>query len=441
MSTQRLLRSTVQGALCAILLFAMVSPASAIPAFARKYSLRCTACHEAWPVLNDFGRSFRDNGYQLRLGKDNTVTAEPGYWPVAVRIVPNYTYTRVSNQETDSGPRTLGSGGIADSGIDLLMAGTLTENISFLVVPTGFASDGTVNLESFWAYFSRVVKNSDWLNIRIGQFEVDLPASGHRPLSMTSGYLLYSYHPMAVGGEDIAAYDMGENQRGVEFTGHDRASLTRYSVAVFSAHDSLGTRNAVSSPSYYWHLQKYFRFNEGLLSQFEVGAWGAVAKYPTNFLTLGGDPIPSSGSDLATSNRYGIEANAWLGPSVAPLHLDLVYGRGTDSRALYSTAERDATWNGGFLEASWVPARDQLHWTLFGRFDTIRNQNQPTYAAPSNLNNQDQWTLGARYTIAYSTRDEVAMHAEISSNNIKGVGFEGLDQRTDSLMIGVDFAY
>jgi hypothetical protein len=441
MSTQGLLRRAVQGALGVVLLFAMISPASAIPAFARKYSLRCTACHEAWPVLNDFGRSFRDNGYQLRLGKDDTVTAEPGYWPVAVRGVPNYTYTRVSNQETDTGPRTLSSGGISDSGIDLLMAGTLTKNISFLVVPTGFASDGTANLESFWAYFSRVVKNSDWLNIRIGQFEVDLPASSHRPLSLTSGYLLYGYHPIALGGEELAAYDLGENQRGVEFTGHDQASLTRYSVSVFSAHDSQGSRNALSSPSYYWHLQKYFRLNEGLLSQFEVGAWGAVAKYPTNFLTLGGAPLPNSGSDLASSSRYGIEANAWVGPSVAPLHLDLVYGRGTDAKALYNTSDRDAKWSGGFLEASWVPARDQLHWLIFGRLDTIRNQNQPTFAAPSNLNDQDQWTLGARYTIAYSTRDEVALHAEISSNKAKGVGFDGLDQRTDSLMLGVDFAY
>src|SRR5437016_102787 len=34
-------------------------PASAVPAFARKYGVRCTVCHEAWPVLNDFGRAFR----------------------------------------------------------------------------------------------------------------------------------------------------------------------------------------------------------------------------------------------------------------------------------------------------------------------------------------------------------------------------------------------
>src|ERR1700704_4976788 len=140
MSERTLLRATVQGALCALLVSTFVSPASALPAFARKYSLRCTACHESWPVLNDFGRSIRDNGYQLRLGKDDTVTAEPGYWPVAVRITPRYSYTRVTNQITDQGNRTISTGGVADAGMDLLMAGTLSKNISFLVVPTGFAS-------------------------------------------------------------------------------------------------------------------------------------------------------------------------------------------------------------------------------------------------------------------------------------------------------------
>jgi hypothetical protein len=30
-------------------------PANALPAFARKYGLRCSACHESWPMLNYFG--------------------------------------------------------------------------------------------------------------------------------------------------------------------------------------------------------------------------------------------------------------------------------------------------------------------------------------------------------------------------------------------------
>jgi hypothetical protein len=436
------LRVMLQVAVFAVVMFVFVSPASAIPAFARKYSLRCTACHESWPVLNDFGRNFRDNGYQLRLGKDDTVTAEPGYWPAAVHVLPSYHYTKVTNQPTDQGTKTLGSGGVGDASIDLLMAGVLTPNISFLVVPTGFASDGNVHLESYWAYFSRVIQNSDWLNFRIGQFEVDLPASSHRNLELTDSYLLYSYHPSVPGGANISAYDMGQNQRGIEIVGHDRDSLARYTLTVFSAYDSLGSSNGLSSPSFYGHLQKYFRFNEGPVSQVEVGAWGALANYPTQFLTSGGTPIPGSGSRLQSSTRYGMEANLWLGPLVAPLHLDLVYGHGSDKKDLFAgTADRGGTFNGGFLEAIWVPPTDLLHWSVFGRYDVIRNQNQPLIAAPSNYNDQNQWTVGMKYTIAYSIRDEVALHAEISSNKAKGVGDAGLDQRTDNILFGVDFVY
>ena len=434
-------------AVFAIVMFVFVSPASAIPAFARKYSLRCTACHEAWPVLNDFGRTFRDNGYQLRLGRDDTVTADPGYWPVAVHVTPTYLYTKTTNQLTDQGVKDIGSGGIADASIDLLMAGVLTKNISFLVVPTGFASDGNVHLESYWAYFSRVIKDSDWLNIRVGQHEIDLPASAHRNLELTDSYLIYSYHPGVPSGSNLSAYDMGENQRGIEFLGHDATGVTRYSIDVFSAHDSQGSANAWDSPSFYGHFQKYFRFKEGPVSEAEVGVWGVEANYPTQFLTSGGVPIPGTGSHLQASTRYGVEANVWIGPTVAPLHLDLVYGHGMDKKGLLLTsdgvtpADRNGTWNGGFLEAIWVPPADLLHWSIFSRYDIVRNQNQPLLAAPSNYNNQNQWTLGAIYTLSYSIRDEVAFHAEVSSLNVKGVGFAGLDQRTENIMLGVDFAY
>ena len=40
-------------------------PGHAIPSFARKYGLPCSACHEAWPKLNSFGQQFKDEGYQL----------------------------------------------------------------------------------------------------------------------------------------------------------------------------------------------------------------------------------------------------------------------------------------------------------------------------------------------------------------------------------------
>ena len=38
---------------------------SAIPAFARKTNMACSSCHTAWPVLNAFGRQYKEHGYRL----------------------------------------------------------------------------------------------------------------------------------------------------------------------------------------------------------------------------------------------------------------------------------------------------------------------------------------------------------------------------------------
>jgi len=394
-------------------------------------------------VLNDFGRNFRDNGYQLRTGKDDTVTANPAYWPVAVHITPSYQFNTATNQSTDQGTKTIKSGGIADASIDLLMAGVLTKDISFLVVPTGFASDGNVHLESYWANFSRVIANSDWFNIRVGKHEVDLPASPHRGISLVEPYLVYGYHSGVNAPANAAgAFDLGSNQLGFEFNGHDRASLTRYNVSVFSANDSTGSRHALSSPSIYGHFQQYFRTGSDVLYQYEFGVWGVHATYPTTFLTSGGAPIPGGGGNLEATTRYGFEAQVWLLQAVAPLHLNLVYGHGSDSKELYlGSADRAGTWQGGFLEAIWVPYVDLLHWGLFTRYDVIRNQQQPLIATPSNLGDQNQITAGVRYTIAYSNRDEVGFHIEYGTNRQRGVGVDGGDVRVGSLFLGVDFLY
>ncbi len=62
--------------------------AQALPAFARKYGLRCSACHESWPMLNYFGQKFKDNGYQLMNDRDAPIWQNPGYWPVTFRMTP-----------------------------------------------------------------------------------------------------------------------------------------------------------------------------------------------------------------------------------------------------------------------------------------------------------------------------------------------------------------
>jgi len=66
-----------------------VHKTKAIPAFARKYGLPCSACHTAWPELNAFGQAFRDRGYQLGNDRDSPIWQNPSYIPVTFRMTPN----------------------------------------------------------------------------------------------------------------------------------------------------------------------------------------------------------------------------------------------------------------------------------------------------------------------------------------------------------------
>ena len=77
---------------------------SAVPAFARKYGLPCSACHTAWPKLNDFGIAFRDRGYQIGNDRDSPIWQNPSYFPVTARITPNWHFEHTTNQSVDSIP-------------------------------------------------------------------------------------------------------------------------------------------------------------------------------------------------------------------------------------------------------------------------------------------------------------------------------------------------
>ena len=76
----------------------------AIPAFARKYGLPCSACHTAWPELNNFGQVFRDNGYQLMNDRDSPIWQNPSYWPITFRMTPNWHRERTNHQPVDGAP-------------------------------------------------------------------------------------------------------------------------------------------------------------------------------------------------------------------------------------------------------------------------------------------------------------------------------------------------
>src|SRR6201997_4398100 len=88
--------------------FCSPTPSRAFPAFARKYGLPCSACHEAWPMLNVFGQTFKDNGYQLMKDSDAPIWQNPGYCPATFRITPNWHRESSSKTaiDTNAGPNS-----------------------------------------------------------------------------------------------------------------------------------------------------------------------------------------------------------------------------------------------------------------------------------------------------------------------------------------------
>src|SRR3974377_73847 len=64
-AVRTLLKACVVLVTPACCLFVITRPGNAIPAFARQYATSCMTCHTVFPKLNDFGKAFKDAGFQF----------------------------------------------------------------------------------------------------------------------------------------------------------------------------------------------------------------------------------------------------------------------------------------------------------------------------------------------------------------------------------------
>src|ERR1700740_80833 len=228
----------------ALLLFLILGasqPTAALPAFARKYGLRCSACHEAWPMLNYFGQKFKDNGYQLMNDRDSPIWQNPSYWPATFRMTPFWHRESTDKVAVDSQTgnpasalveRQITTHGFDLSGLDFHTGGTLDKNISFYVLPSSDAT-ASFHFETVMARLDNLF-GSPWLNIKLGKFELDNLISEKRILTLTGNGGIYQlYHFIPVGDGNIFG-QMGDNQLGVEVMGHSFNDRTRYSAALLS---------------------------------------------------------------------------------------------------------------------------------------------------------------------------------------------------------------
>src|ERR1700741_1583300 len=308
-------------------------PGYAIPAFARKYGLPCSACHIGWPILNNFGLAFRDNGYQLGNDKDSPIYQNPAYFPITFRVTPQWhleNQTKVLIDQTGT-EQSVTTHGFDLSGLDIWTAGTLYKNISFQVLPS-MAEGDTFHFESAWVRFDNLL-HSPWLNVKVGKFELDNLLSEKRFLTLSGvGGAWFNYHFLPQGDSNGFG-GIGDNQLGVELAGHNQNSYTRYSIALLSSVDgnpgltttSAGTSSGNTARTY----DVFVNVNQGFavkgLGVQRIGAYGYFGQSPTFYLTSNGTPVEAKGNK--SFSRLG--AYGWW--FIKDLDVETFYMHGQDN--------------------------------------------------------------------------------------------------------------
>ena len=415
--------------------------AGAIPAFARKYNVACSTCHEAWPKLNDFGQLFRDNGYRMNRGKDNPVEQNGSYWPIAMRTTVGYQFAQQEGVAVAEPPgtTTTKTGTLGFAGLDILTAGALGEQMSWLLVYTpalGSAGFGTGpadgDLESAFVGFHRLF-GTPFLNIRVGKHAPDLPVDEHRILTLTQGYNIYHFHPQG----SAATFEPGNNQAGVEIYGHTELDALRYSVSVATENDAIFSHNWLSSPVVWARVSGRLMLNNGLLPEIKGGIFGSAGWHPVQALTdpASGDPVSGTAYSNQPYQKFGADLHLLFFSTVNPLDITGVVMFGNEDQALITNGTRSAQWVGGFVEVNWVPT---FNWAIVGRYEQIATTQAGDPTAVQNEGDLTAYTLAIRYTMEFSNRAAVTLVLEGSQVSTTT---SGMQPKGSTVLAGIDFAF
>lgn len=427
-----------------------VQSAHGIPAFARKYGLPCSACHEAWPMLNNFGQTFKDNGYQLGNDRDAPIYQQPSYWPIMFRTTPIWHRESNNRQAVDTVPGSAAGGqkessvsmsGFDLNGVDAITAGTLYKNISFFVQP--FIGNSGISLSQAWARLDNLA-GSHWLNLKLGKFELDEPISAERSLTLSNNGALYFNYFFTPQGDNNLFGGIGFTQLGVELSGHSDNDSTRYSLAMVTA--SNGQTGLPSNQAY----DVYANFNQAFEARWfgrqQIGLYGYFGESPTFYQTSGGRPIPGTGTGNRSFYRVGAYGHWYL----EKFDFYTFYMHGSDNVFLGNSVPANQParlpigavgplWNGGFVEGHYNPTP---RWIVLGRYELNRMAREANPTIRANAGNTDIWTVGYRWYPIMSPRAGLAWTQEYSrSSNAGTAPLTGRDDMRDSVLLGLDFDF
>ncbi len=334
--------------------FASVPRASAIPAFARKYQTSCTTCHNNYPELNDFGEAFKKNGF--KFPKDDEIFVKeppvllgakaqkeafpkavypgeiPGSLPLGFRYSGFAQYN--SKQPLSLGflPRT---DLFVPNTFTIIAAGSFGPTLSFWIdndISSGGSNgaaglgDGYLKVNDIGHYIGLP---KDTLNLRFGQFELDLPFTQARTINLTN-YDIYNEASISLApplGTTNNPFLFSIPQRGIEIGGYPNDGNFAWSLAVVNGNNNMpAVRN---SKDIYVRVSQRFNLERDPKVRREIQAAGPSGPRDHTSVRLGG---------FYYYGRNALNVDRLLFPTLGTVH-EPFYRVGGDVRFKYRNWE------------------------------------------------------------------------------------------------------
>ena len=361
------------------LLFLTTGPdLSAIPAFARKYSISCQVCHApAMPRLKAFGEDFAGDGFRLTdyesprhflpVGDDRLSLFRE--LPLAIRFDGFASYNFNDDGQADfSTPYT----------VKIMSGGELSDKLSYYFYFLLSERGEIAGIEDAFLMYRDLF--STGINFYIGQFQTSDP--------LFKGELRYTLEPYRIYGVSPGnsttdlRYDRGIVLEKGFSTGTD---------IVGQVVNGCGLREA--DAGYLFDKDKYKNFmgkiTQSVGKNLSLGFFGYTGKEllsdPRMFYTEITNELTMFGPDIAFN----------LGDKFV-LNMQYIWRKDSKVFSDYGDYLSDINTEGGFAEIIYSPAGDRSKWYLTGLANFIN----------SNLNNLDykSATLHAGYLIRRNVR-------------------------------------
>lgn len=325
--------------LLAVSLLVPVGTAGAIPAFARRYKVSCSLCHNPIPKLTDFGAQFAANGFRFASGEEPRDTLDTGdallalarEFPLAVRL--------------DAYAQAYANGrAVTDFqtpyGIKILSSGPFSKNLSYYFYAFLFERGEVGGVEDAFLHLNDL--GGQPVDVALGQFQISDPLFKRE---------------LRLEFEDYAVYRANVGDVPVNLT-YDRGLMVTADVAGFTLTGEVLNGNGKGAAQSDRHFDSdafknvFLHVTRDLGSNLRLGAFGMAGRTTS-------DDVKN------TTNMFGVDAT--VGVRILELNGQYLYRE--DDHPTFSGTEPKVTTQGGFAELLVRPTGSR--WYGFGLYNLV----------------------------------------------------------------------